>query len=153
MKKSWFLLALSLVVLSFSHPTAFKSYVSFKGTKQGQFKAESSKGKTGREADGWFELQSFDMGGESPADASRSAAAGKPQHKPFTLTKEVDGATPKLLQAHLTNEMFESIIVQTVNEQNQASKTITLRNAVISDIKTSGHTESISFSYDSMEQR
>ena len=152
MKKSWFLLALSLVVLSFNHPTAFKSYVSFKGTKQGQFKAESSKGKTSREADGWFEVQSFDLGGELPVNASRSAAAGKTQHKPFTLTKEVDGATPKLLQAHVTNETLESIIIQTVNEQNQASKTITLTNAIISEIKTSGHLESISFIYDSMEQ-
>ncbi len=152
MKQSWLLLALSISVLSFIHPTAFHSYVSFKGTKQGQFKGESSKGKSGREADGWFELQSFDMAGESPADASRSAAAGRTQHKPFTLTKEVDGATPKLLQAHATNETLESVIIQTVNEQNQASKTITLKNAIISDIKTSGHTESISFSYDSMEQ-
>jgi type VI secretion system Hcp family effector len=153
MKKSWFLLALSLVVLSFNHPTGFKNYASFKGTKQGQFKGESNKGKSGREADGWFELQSFDLGGESPVDASRSAAAGKGQHKPFTLTKEVDGATPKLLQAHVTNETLESIVIQTVNEQNQASKTITLKNAIISEIKTSGHIESISFSYDSMDQR
>jgi type VI secretion system secreted protein Hcp len=150
MKKSWFLLALSLVVLSFNHPTAFQSYVSFKGAKQGQLKGESS--KSSRRDKSWFVLQAFDFGGESPVDASRSAAAGKRAHKPFSLTKEVDGATPLLLQAHLTNEMFESVIVQTVNDQNQVSKTITLTNAIISEIKTSGHIESISFIYDSMEQ-
>jgi type VI secretion system secreted protein Hcp len=151
MKKSWLLLALSLAVLSFNHPTGFQSYVSFKGTKQGQLKGESS--KASRRDKSWFVLQSFDFGGESPADASRSTAAGKRTHKPFSLTKEVDGASPLLLQAHLSNETFESVIIQTVNDQNQVSKTITLRNAIISDIRKSGGSEIISFNYDSLEQQ
>jgi type VI secretion system Hcp family effector len=151
MKKSWLLLVLSLAVLSFNHPTGFQSYVSFKGTKQGQLKGESS--KASRRDKSWFVLQSFDFGGESPTDGARSAGASKTAHKPFSLTKEVDGATPLLLQAHVTNELFESVIIQTVNDQNQPSKTITLKNAVISAIKTNGKLESISFSYDSMEQQ
>lgn len=145
------MLALSLAVLSFNHPTGFQGYVSFKGTKQGQLKGESS--KASRRDKSWFVLQSFDFGGESPADASRSAAAGKRPHKAFSLTKEVDGATPLLLQAHLTNETFESVIMQTVNDQNQVSKTITLRNAIISAITKNGNSESISFTYDLMEQQ
>ena len=151
MKKSWLLLALSLAVLSFNHPTGFQGYVSFKGTKQGQLKGESS--KASRRDKTWFVLQSFELGGESPVDATRSAGASKRPHKPFSLTKEVDGATPLLLQAHVTNELFESVIIQTVNDQNQVSKTITLKNAIISAIKTNGNLESISFSYDSLEQQ
>jgi type VI secretion system Hcp family effector len=151
MKKSWLLLTLSLAVLSFNHPTAFHSYVSFKGNAQGQFKGEST--KSSRKDKSWFELQAYDLGGELPADASRSAVATKKPHKLFLLTKGVDDASPKLLQARTTNETFESVIIQTVNDQNQVTKTITLRNAIISEIKTSGNTESISFTYDSMEQR
>jgi type VI secretion system Hcp family effector len=156
MKKSWLLLALSLSVFSFIHPTGFHSYASFKGSKQGQLKAASTKAKRGdkdRQADGWFELVSFDQGGESSTDGARTVAAGKRQHNTFTLTKGVDEATPELLQAHQTNEQFETVIIQTVNDQNQPSKTITLRSAVISAIKKTGDAESISFSYDSMEQQ
>lgn len=151
MKKSWFLLTVSLALFSFNHPNAFHSYVSFKGSKQGQLKGEST--KSSRKDKSWFELQAYDLGGELAADASRSAAGTKRPHKLFTLTKGVDEASRKLLQARTTNESFESVIVQTVNDQDQVTKTITLRNAIISEIKTSGNTESISFTYDSMEQR
>jgi type VI protein secretion system component Hcp len=69
------------------------------------------------------------------------------------LTKGVDDATPKLLQAHQTNELFETVVVQTVNDQDQPTKTITLKNALISSIKTNGNIESISFTYDAIEQQ
>jgi type VI secretion system Hcp family effector len=151
MKKSWLFLVLSLSVFSFIHPTGFHGYVSFKGSKQGQLKGEST--KSARKDKTWFELQSFDFGGELPADASRSATGGKRTHKPFILTKGIDDATPKLLQAHQTNELFETVVIQTVNDQDQPTKTITLKSALISAIKTSGNTESISFTYDSIEQQ
>ena len=151
MKKSWLLLALSLSVFSFIHPTGFHGYVSFKGSKQGQLKGEST--NSARKDKTWFELASFDFGGELPVDASRSAAAGKRTHRPFLLTKKVDDATPKLLQAHQTNELFETVVVQTVNDQDQPTKTITLKNALISSIKTNGNIESISFTYDAIEQQ
>jgi type VI secretion system secreted protein Hcp len=151
MKKSWLLLALSLAALSFNHPTAFHSYVSFKGSKQGQLKGESD--KSSHKDKTWFEVQAFDLRGELPVDAALPVAAGKRQHKPFLLTKGVDEASPKLLQAHVSNELFESVVIQTVNDQNQVSKTMTFKNALISEIKTSGNTESISLSYDSMDQR
>src|SRR5580692_10785795 len=95
MKKYAFSMMIALVALSFSHPTAFHSYASFKGKKQGQFKGETA-GKGGREKDGWFELQSFDMGAESPVDAGKGASSGKREHNPVVIRKEVDGASPLL---------------------------------------------------------
>lgn len=164
MKSYTFSLLIALVALSFvrpAHPTAFQSYVSFKGSKQGQLKGSKEKG--GREDKGWFLIQSFDMQGETPVDANKGGAAGKRTHKPLVITKEADGASPQLLQAHYTNEVFDNIVIQTFDDQNKVAKTITLTNAIISDLrKTNPGTdktaeakgaaiETISFTYEKIE--
>src|SRR5580704_2426995 len=112
MKKYAFLLFLPLALLSFVrpaypthptrpdrpvHPTAFDTYISFKGVKQGQFKAAAN-GKGGRETQGWFKIESFDLQGEVPVDASQAGAgSGKRTHKPINIVREVDVASPLLL--------------------------------------------------------
>jgi type VI secretion system Hcp family effector len=147
MKKYAFSLLMALVALSFTHPTAFHSYVSFKGTKQGQFKGETA-GKGGREKDGWFLVNSFEFGTEVPVDPKAGSPKGARQHGPVVVTRENDQASPKLLNAHYTNETFETIVIQTVDDQNKVTKTTTLTNALISDIKKNGSLESVSFTYD-----
>jgi type VI secretion system secreted protein Hcp len=149
MTRSIFSLLIALVALSFSHPihpTAFHSYASFKGKKQGQLKGEST--KVGREKDGWFEVVSFEMGTEVPVDSKTGMATGKRQHKPVVITKNVDAASPLLLNAHGANETFETVIIQTVDDKNKVTKTTTLKNALISEIKKNGSLESISFNYE-----
>jgi type VI secretion system Hcp family effector len=142
-----------LAALSFAHPTAFHSYVSFKGTKQGQLKG-SAPGKGGREKDGWFALNSFELGTEVPVD---SKSSGKPaaarQHNPIHITKEVDAASPLLLNAHYSNEVFESVIIQTQDDQNKTTRRITLTNATIADIKKNGNLEDISFTFEKIESQ
>ena len=150
MKAITFSILMALTVLSFSHPTAFHSYVSFKGSKQGQLKGESE-GKGRREKEGWFEIQSFDMQGEAPVDANKGGAKGARTHKPIVITKEMDGASPQLLQAHYSNEVFNNIVIQTLDDQNKVTKTITLTNAIISDLRKSGTIEAISFTYEKIE--
>jgi type VI protein secretion system component Hcp len=89
MKAITFSLLMALVALSFvrpAHPTSMTMYISFKGSKQGQLKGET-KGKGGREKEGWFQIQSIDLA-----------------HKPVVITKETDGSSPQLLQAHYTHE-------------------------------------------------
>jgi type VI secretion system Hcp family effector len=146
MKKSAFSLLLALFALSFSHPTAFHQYASFKGTKQGQLKAQSA--KTGRAKDGWFEIVSFEMGTEVPVDPKSGSPKGARQHKPIVITKELDESTPLLLNAHYSNEVFETIVIQTIDDNNKVTKTTTLKNALISEIKKNGTLESISFGYE-----
>lgn len=145
MKQYTFSLLIALAALSFVHPTAFHTYASFKGKKQGQLKGESTKG---REKDGWFEIQSIDMEAEVPVDPKSGAASGKRQHKPLIITKEVDAASPLLLNAHVTNEAFETVIIQTVDDTKKVARTVTLKNALISEIKKNGKLESISFDYE-----
>jgi type VI secretion system Hcp family effector len=149
MKKSAFSLLLALFALSFSHPTAFHRYASFKGTKQGQLKAQST--KTARAKDGWFEIVSFEMGIEVPVDPKSGRPKGARQNKPITIVKEVDEASPLLLQAHYANETFETVIIQTVDDNNKVSNTTTLKNALISEIKKNGNLESVSFTFEDIQ--
>ena len=141
MNKYALLLLLPLTLLAFvhptrpTHPTAFDTYISFKGARQGQFKAQT-KGKYGRETEGWFKLQSFDQQGGNP----------------FAFTKEVDAASPKLLQAHTTNETLETVIIETVGRPSTGSgevvtERITLTNATISQYKTYTGVENLSLNY------
>src|SRR5580700_11558780 len=101
MKKYAFLALLALAALGFvrptyptrptystyptdpTHPTAFDTYISFKGAKQGQFKGQTA-GKGGREKDGWFLVQSFDLGVETPTDAKYGTPKGARQKSPLS---------------------------------------------------------------------
>lgn len=140
-----FSLLIALVALSFTYPTAFHTYVSFKGTKQGQLKAESTKA---REKDGWFEIMSFEMGSEVPVDPKSGSPKGARKHNPIVITKQVDEASPLLLNAHYTNETFETVIIQTIDDNKKVTKQTTLKNALISEIRKNGSLESISFTYE-----
>ena len=154
MKSYTFSLLIALAALSFVrpvHPTAFHSYISFKGSKQGQLKGSSTKG--GREDKGWFLIQGFELQGEVPVDANKPGTTGKRTHKPIIITKEEDGASPQLLNAHSTNEVFDNIVIQTIDDQNKVTKTITLTNAVISDLRKNGAIETLSFNYEKIEAK
>src|SRR5580698_4834214 len=155
MKSYIFSLLIALAALSFVrpvHPTAFHNYASFKGSKQGQFKAES-KGKGGREDKGWFEIQGFDLQGEVPIDANKPGTTGKRTHKPIIITKENDGSSPLLYRAQANNEILESVIIQIVGRPDSGAgeivtKTITLTNAVISGLRKNGTIETFSLNYE-----
>jgi type VI secretion system secreted protein Hcp len=69
-------------------------------------------------------------GGHSPA--------GKRQHKPLTITKEVDAASPLLLNAHWTGEVLQGVDLQITEPGSSHGRTpeqvyctITLTNAQI----------------------
>jgi type VI secretion system Hcp family effector len=152
MKQYAFSLLIALAALSFSHPTAFQSYVSFKGKTQGQLKGQTA-GKGGREKDGWFELQSFNFGTTNVATAAgKGGGSGKEGHSSVVITREVDQASPLLLNAHATNETLESVIIQTI-DGNKVTKTVTLTNAIISEIKKNGTLESLSLNFEKMESK
>jgi type VI protein secretion system component Hcp len=53
-----------------------------------------------------------------------------------------------LLNAHVTNEAFETVIIQTVDDTKKVARTVTLKNALISEIKKKDNLESISFTYE-----
>jgi len=108
---------------------AYHFYVATEGTKQGQFKGGSPR-------KGWedaSEVFGFDYKVEAPLDANQGMASGKRQHSPITVRKEVDSASPKLLQALCTNEAFKEVHIHYwCGRQRHILK---LTNATISSIK------------------
>ena len=83
----------------------------------------------------------------SPRDAATGQATGKRQHKPFTITKELDKSSPLLLQAIYTNETLTSVLIGLLLPSGQPMATVTLTNAHVSDSVQHGPTEEISFVY------
>ena len=64
--------------------------------------------KAGREDK--MEIYGFSHEVLSPRDAASGLPTGKRQHKPLTITKPIDQATPLLLQGLLTDEVYEQLI-------------------------------------------
>jgi type VI secretion system secreted protein Hcp len=83
----------------------------------------------------------------SPRDAASGQATGKRQHKPFTIVKEWDKATPLLLNALTTNENLTSVLIGLSKPNGQQFATIKLTNAHLTDYQANGLTEHWSFVY------
>jgi type VI secretion system Hcp family effector len=145
---------LALLAVSFSRPAApraaapraaiTETYMSINGAKQGQFKGLTRKAGS-RETAGWFKVLSFVVASGGQTAAPQRGAQPK-QLGPLTVTKDVDEASPKLLQAMNDRESL-SVILQSQDERGQALRTITLTKAMVSAISHSGSTEKISLMY------
>ena len=111
------LLLLAVCALAFRPDVENKTYVSIKGSRQGQVK-----GTRGRELEGWFEIKSFEV-----------QAQTKRKYGALTIKKQADAASPKLLEALNTRETLE-VMIQTVDDNNKVVKNITLKNALVTGI-------------------
>jgi type VI secretion system secreted protein Hcp len=113
---------------------AEKYYLQIEGVKQGAFK-----GSVKRNRSSWIEVAAFSAGAITPRDASTGQASGKRQHKPISITKEVDESSPQLFQAATTNEVLKNVVIQSVrvgpHGKEQVYQTITLKNAHIPQVK------------------
>jgi type VI secretion system secreted protein Hcp len=115
---------------------AFHGYVSFKGSKQGQFKGESKKpARSGK----WSEVEAFDFGVETPVDSNSGKPTGRRQHQPIKITKAFGNATPQLMQACSTNEVFSEVVIELIDSipsgGERVVKRVTLGNAVIAGVR------------------
>jgi type VI secretion system secreted protein Hcp len=115
------------------------------GTKQGAIKAEAS--PAGAPA-GAIQLS----GVVREAPIATGMAAGKRQHSPITITKEVDAASPKLFQASDSHEVLSQVVIgfQGGGAADTAQK-IVLTNATILSIRKAGKTEQITLDYQAID--
>ena len=87
---------------------AYEGYLIAKAQKQGQIKGSViQKGK-----EGWIAVYGFHHEVVSPREVASGMATGKRQHKPLTITKEIDKSTPLLYQALVTNEIFSELTLR-----------------------------------------
>ena len=115
---------------------AYEGYLIAKAQKQGQIKGSvTQKGK-----EGWIGVYGFHHEIVSPRDAASGLATGKRQHKPLTITKEIDKSTPLLYQAFVNNENFTEVTLRFFTQDLKGAVkeiqnyTIKLTNANISGI-------------------
>jgi type VI protein secretion system component Hcp len=86
----------------------------------------------------------------APRDMATGMASGKRMHKPFTITKEIDRASPLLMKACASGQHFPQVDVQLASGEKYTLTDV----MVASDQKSSGGekpTETISFTYQKIE--
>jgi len=120
---------------------ALNAYLQLKGQKQGDIKGSVT--QKGREGKIMIIAVSHEI--LSPRDAATGLATGKRQHKPFTITKQIDKSSPLLFSALVNNEIITDWELQFFTPQVKASAgggaevnhyTIKLTNAQVIDMKT-----------------
>ena len=86
----------------------------------------------------------------TPVDSSSGRVSGKPTHKPITVTKNVDGASPILLHAVFTNEGFTKATFHFNTDPDGKpcpGRTIELTGGRILTIHTAGKGEKMTLIY------
>ena len=111
-----------------------------------------AEGSTQKGHEGAISVQSAEFQILAPTDLGSGLASGKRQHKPLTILKEVDKASPLLLQALVTNENLTLFNLQLVAPgQDSVVYRIDLSNARVVDvhmITVDGRSrEQVSFAY------
>ena len=84
------------------------AYLTARGQKQGDIKG----GATEKGREGSIPLISVAYDVETPLDPASGLPTGKRVHKPITVVKVIDQATPTLLQALVTNEVLTSAKIE-----------------------------------------
>jgi type VI secretion system secreted protein Hcp len=117
---------------------ATQAYVKIKGSKQGQFKGETTQKAPGANA---IPVVRFTSTAQAPRDAATGQASGKRQWQPIRLTKEWGAASPQLLNALTTNEVLTNVVFEfwRVDQagKEQLHYRITLTNATVASITSS----------------
>ena len=131
-------------------------FLQIKGAKQGDIKGSvTEKGKEGA-----IKVATCQNSNLSPRDAASGQATGKRQHKPVTIYKEVDKASPMLMKAFSEKENLTEVTLTYYRAGKKGATekwyTITLKEVLISGLKSpsdnKGQTqEEISFTFQKIE--
>jgi type VI secretion system secreted protein Hcp len=120
---------------------AINAYMTIKGTKQGSIKGDAMSDN----------IQLVSVVRDTPM--ATGVASGKRMHSTITITKKIDMASPKLLQASSTNETLSDVVItfQGAAGDAKTAQKIELTNATILSVRKAGGNEQITFDYQSIE--
>jgi type VI secretion system secreted protein Hcp len=111
----------------------------------------------------WIEISSYSFGVSQGSSGSRSdagaAAGGRADFHEFSITKNVDKATPKLMLSCAKGEHIASITVELCRATGDKTKYLEykLSDVIVTSATTTGHstadlpTESVNFNYGKVE--
>jgi len=95
-----------------------------------------------------IDVTGFTEGVISPRDAASGLPTGKRQHKPLTITKEIDAASPLLYRACVTNETLPEVVLNLDSPGGSTpTTTVKLTNASCSELEHDGQIETVSFTF------
>jgi type VI secretion system Hcp family effector len=107
--------------------------------KQGKIKGSSTRTEGNLKYSDGMECQGFSYSPMTQIDPNSGISSGKRKHSPIVIRREVDAASPKLLQALVTNEVFTTATLSfsrlNPNGKPVAAHKIELINGTISNIK------------------
>lgn len=90
----------------------------------------------GRQGTVW--AHAFASAVRSLRDTAGKSAAGKAQHQPLTLSKDVGAATPHLAQAACTGEVLRSVLCEFISVVEGGAEEVTFTVRLL-DATISGH--------------
>lgn len=111
----------------------------------------------------WIPVQQYNFSLEAPRDAATGHASGKREHEPIRVIKDMDAASPKLLQAATTGGHIKQVTFQVyrvgAGGREELYETIRLVNPIISGVhasgggagKSSAPQEELSFAYEEIQ--
>jgi len=115
---------------------ALNAYLKLSGKTQGEIKGSVT--QSGREDSIMVIAYSHEV--VSPRDAASGLPTGKRQHKPLTVTKEIDKSTPLLMNVLTNNEQISKWELRfwqpSPSGQEVQHYTIELENASIASIRS-----------------
>ena len=126
------------------------AYLTVHGQKQGDIKG----GATEKGREGSIPLISVAYEVDAPFDSATGQASGKRVHKPITIVKVIDQASPRLLQALVTNEVLTSVKIEFWRPVPEAAAPyfiIMLTNAALAGIALAPSSEDASNEYERVE--
>ena len=95
-----------------------------------------------------IDVTKFTEGVISPRDAASGLPTGKRQHKPLTITKEIDAASPRLYRACTTNENLPEVVLNLYAPGGNTPKTtVKLTNASCASLQHDDQYETVSFTF------
>lgn len=107
-------------------------------TKQGQVKGSSTRKGSGLDYGKGIECHAFNYEVTGQFDAGSGQLSGRRTHKPITIVREVDSASPLLWAALCTNEVFLTATLffgrPTSSGNPTVAHTIELTNGTISKV-------------------
>ena len=107
-------------------------YMSIKAKKTGQIKGPVTQNKL----EDTIKLLTFDHELRIPVKEENGMPSGKKVHSAITVTKELDKATPLLLQALATADPLSEVKFQFVEPNGNVYFTVTLKEAALCGMRT-----------------
>jgi type VI secretion system secreted protein Hcp len=112
--------------------------LSAEGTKQGKFKAESTKPKFSDRSEITGYLQEV----ASPRDAATGLASGKRSYQPVLILKQSGASSPQYFQALTTNELLKKVVID-FYRPDPSGMEVNFYTVILENVSVSGYKQFI----------